>query len=87
VKPLLKLDSESSGDEYSMYFDGSTTSKNGYFESACAFVIQRGEKDIFSTGVYLGEAKSNGAEFMGLLYGLLTCLHLGIGRLQVLGDS
>ena len=38
-------------------------------------------------GIYVGNAKSNATEFLGLLYGMRTAIHCGITKMSVFGDS
>lgn len=61
--------------------------KNGETNSSSGVVIYEGEKRFYKIGIYVGSAKSNGAEIHGLLYGMRIALELGITKLDVFGDS
>ena len=61
--------------------------KQGSTNSAAGIVIYEREKRFFRIGIFVGSAKSNGAEFHGILYGMRAALEHGITNLDVFGDS
>ena len=85
-----KKNSVDSYKSYTLNFDGSTaisTEDLKSWKSACAYLIKQDEKKILSGSNYLGGTKSNGTEFLGLIYGLVTCFYIGVRKVQVYGDS
>lgn len=45
------------------------------------------KKKIFENALNIGFKTNNQAEYLALLYGLYSSIHLGIKRIKVFGDS
>jgi|AntAceMinimDraft_11_1070367.scaffolds.fasta_scaffold02541_8 ribonuclease HI len=72
--------------EYILYFDGACKSNPG--KAGAGMVIYKNNVEIASDSVYIGEKETNNvSEYIGLLIGMKTAIHLGITDLIVRGDS
>jgi ribonuclease HI len=72
--------------EYRMFFDGCSKGNPG--PGGAGAVIYKGDDEISSSSVYVGDKITNNhAEYLGLITGLEMAVGLGIEELQVCGDS
>jgi ribonuclease HI len=73
-------------DEAKIYTDGGSRGNPG--DSACAFVICRMDGTVVEkSGVYLGVATNNQAEYLGFKHGLERARDLGIDKIKLFSDS
>jgi len=72
--------------EYRMFFDGCSKGNPG--PGGAGAVIYKGDQEISSTSIYVGDQVTNNhAEYMGLINGLEMAVGLGIESLRIHGDS
>jgi ribonuclease HI len=73
-------------DEAKIYTDGGSRGNPG--DSACAFVICKMDDTVVEkSGVYLGVATNNQAEYLGFKHGLERARDLGIDKINLFSDS
>jgi ribonuclease HI len=73
-------------DEAKVYTDGGSRGNPG--DSACAFVICKMDDTVVEkSGVYLGVATNNQAEYLGFKHGLERARDLGIDKINLFSDS
>ena len=69
-----------------MWFDGGSRGNPG--PAAAAFVLYDNDGDLVeASGLYLGRATNNVAEYTGLINGIRRAIELGATRIEVFGDS
>lgn len=87
--PNLDGDKPTAGmllDEAKIFTDGGSRGNPG--SSACAFVICKIDDTVVEkSGVYLGMATNNQAEYFGFLKGLERARELGIDKITLFSDS
>lgn len=73
-------------DKYHLFFDGATKSNPG--PSGCGYaVFSKDSEKIYQNAINVGYKTNNKSEYLGAIYGMKSCLGLGIQHLNVYGDS
>lgn len=73
-------------DEAKLYTDGGSRGNPG--DSACAYVICKMDDTVVEkSGMYMGMATNNQAEYLGMIKGLERVRDLGIDKIALLSDS
>jgi ribonuclease H / adenosylcobalamin/alpha-ribazole phosphatase len=72
--------------EATLFFDGGSRGNPGHAGFGCCLISKEG-RVLWQHGDYIGVATCNDAEWRGVLAGLQAAIGLGVGTLQIRGDS